>query len=134
MCQQERGQKKPAHQWLGFIPISTTLAPSWAQTWQRVPRSPEDAPGCRHPSTPRVLGSLVSGTQHLFQKIPESLVSVGTGTKETCQPAAGVPSGQCQSHALMGLSSAGTSTSRILGSLRPVYAGEHVGCRSNRTS
>ena len=42
--------------------------PSWALSQQRVPRSPEDSPHCRHPSTPRILRSLVSGTQHLFQK------------------------------------------------------------------
>jgi hypothetical protein len=36
------------------------------------------------PSTPRILGSLVSRTQHLFQKYPEGLVPAGTETKESC--------------------------------------------------
>jgi hypothetical protein len=49
---------------------------------QRVPRSPEDSPCHRRPSTSRILGSLVSGMQHLFQSIPEGLVPAGTGTKE----------------------------------------------------
>jgi hypothetical protein len=41
---------------------------SWAWSQRRVPRSPEDSPHCRNPSTPRILRSLVSGMQHLFKK------------------------------------------------------------------
>ena len=53
--------------WGVFIPVCASPSPSWARTQSRVPRSPEDSPRCKHPSTPRILGSLESGTQHLFQ-------------------------------------------------------------------
>jgi hypothetical protein len=33
-------------------------APSWVRTQRRVPRSPEDSPCCRCPTTSRILGSL----------------------------------------------------------------------------
>ena len=44
--------------------------------------SPEDSPHCRQPRIPRILGSLVSGNQHLFQRILDSIVPAETGTKE----------------------------------------------------
>jgi hypothetical protein len=47
------------------------------------PRSTDDSPCSRHPNTPRSLRSLVSGTQHLFQRILEGLMPTGTGAKET---------------------------------------------------
>jgi hypothetical protein len=54
----------------------------WSQ-W-RVPRSPKDSPCCRHP---RILRSLVSGMQHLFQNKTkqnlEGLVPPETRTKKT---------------------------------------------------
>ena len=58
--------------------------PSLARTQQRVPRSLEDSPRCRPPSTPRASGSLVSRMQNQFQRILEGLVPAGTGTKEPC--------------------------------------------------
>jgi hypothetical protein len=48
-----------------------------------VPWSPEDSPLLRHPSMPRILGSLVSRVQHLFQNNCEGLVPAGAGTQET---------------------------------------------------
>jgi hypothetical protein len=49
------------NQWLRFLPAGARPVPSWAQTRQRVPRSPEDTPCCRHPSTLRILGSMLGG-------------------------------------------------------------------------
>jgi hypothetical protein len=54
----------------------------WAWTQWTVPRSPEDSPPPGCPSTPRILGSLVSGTQHLFQHNREHLGPAGAGTQE----------------------------------------------------
>jgi hypothetical protein len=95
------------------------------------PRSPEDTPFCRHPSIPRIWGSLVSGT-HQFQKILEGLVPAGTGTKEPRPNKCWDSFWWLQLHTILGANWAGPSTPRILGSLRQVYAGEHVGGRSNR--
>ena len=53
------------------------------KTLQKVPWSPEYSPCSRCPSTPRILGSLVSGMQHLFQNDPEGPVPAGAGTQET---------------------------------------------------
>jgi hypothetical protein len=47
------------------------------------PTSPEDSPHCRHPSTPRILGSLVSGIQHLFQNNREGPMPAEKGTQES---------------------------------------------------
>jgi hypothetical protein len=99
----------------------------YIRTHRRVPRSPETSPHCQCPSTPRILGSLVSGTQHLFQNNLESLVPAGTGTQEI-HPTSIHP------RAILGTNLVGPSTPRILGSLRPVYTGEHSGRRSNRAS
>jgi hypothetical protein len=88
----------------------------------------------RHPSTPRILRSLMSGMQHLFQKNLESLVPVGTGTKEACLTSGWDSFWWLQPSTILGMNLAGPSTPRILGSLRLVYAGEHVGSRSNRVS
>ena len=74
--------------------------------------SPEDFICSRCPSTPRILGSLVSGMQHQFQKTQRVLCQQQQGQR----------------------TKAGPSTPRILGSLRPVYTGEHMGSRSNRAS
>ena len=60
-----------------------SLEPLWARTPQMVPQIPEDSPRCRCHSTPRILGSLVSSTQHLFQKNREGPVPAGTGTQES---------------------------------------------------
>ena len=87
-------------------------APSWVRTQPRVPRSWEDSPHCRHHSTPRIWRSLVSETQHLFQ-ITKRVLCYQEQRQRT---------------------KAGPSTPRILGSLRPVYARDHMGGRSNRAS
>jgi hypothetical protein len=57
--------------------------PTWAQTQLMVPWSPENSSHCRRPSTPRILGSLVNGTQHVFQNNQKGPVPAGTGTEET---------------------------------------------------
>jgi hypothetical protein len=147
------------------------------------PRSPEGSSHSRHSSIPRILRSLVSGTQHLVQKNLEGHVPAGSGTKEI-HPTTGwgsfwsataphtffvclvgwffrteflcitlavlelrnLPASASQTLGLkacsninlplviLGSNSAGPSTPRILGALRPVYTGEHVGSRSNRAS
>jgi hypothetical protein len=74
----------------------------------------------------------VSGMKHLFQKTRRVLSQQKQGQRN--QSEAGVLSNQHQSLAILGVNSAGTSTPRILGSLRPVYAGDQVGSRSNRAS
>jgi hypothetical protein len=56
--------------------------PPWGQTWQMVPQSPEDSPYYRCPCMPRILGSLVSGTQHLFQTNCDGPVTAGGRTQE----------------------------------------------------
>jgi hypothetical protein len=127
-----RNKETQSDQWLGFLPVRVSPAPSLALILWRVPRYPEDSQCYRHPSTPRTLRSLVSGTQHLFQSIPEGLVRAGTGTKKP-HPTRGWDSFWClQPCAIMGMNWAGSHTPRILGSLRPVYAGEHMGGRSNK--
>jgi hypothetical protein len=98
------------------------------------PRSLEDSPHNRRSSTPRILRSLVSGMQHLFKKTQRVLFHQEQGQRKPAQPVAGVRSGQCQLCATLGTNSAGLSTPRILGSLRPDYKGEHVVGRSNRAS
>lgn len=62
------------------FPVSTSSGTCWARTQQTVPHSPEDSQHHRHPSTPRILGSLVSGTQHLFQTNREVSVTPGART------------------------------------------------------
>ena len=100
----------------------------------RVPNSPEDPPHRRHTSTPRILRSLVSGTQHMFQNTWRVLCQKEQGQRKPIRPVAGVHSGWHQLHAILGTNSTGPSTPRILGSLRPVDAGEHMGNRHNRES
>jgi hypothetical protein len=94
--------------------------------------SPEDSPRCRHPSTPRILRSLVSGMQHLLQKTQRVLCQQEQGQRKPTRPVAGYHSSLYQPCAILGANSAGPSTPRILASLRTVYSGEHVGSRSNR--
>ena len=57
-------------------------------------RSPEDSPRCRCQSTPKILGSLVSVRQHLFQTNRDRHVTAVAKTQEPCitQQA---PSGRC---------------------------------------
>jgi hypothetical protein len=55
----DRDTGNPSNQWLGFVPVSTSSRPPWAWTKLMVPWSPEDSPRCRHPSTQRILGSLI---------------------------------------------------------------------------
>ena len=62
------------------LPVGVSSCPPWARTQQTVPLSPEDYPHHRHPSMPRILGSLVSGTLTQLG-VPED-----TGTQEPCQP------------------------------------------------
>jgi hypothetical protein len=93
---------------------STTTSPGYPNTPEKqdlktIPRSPKDSLCCRHPSIPRVFGSLVSGT-HLFQNNPEGLVPPRTGTKETHQPAAGVHSNLLQPCTTLGANSVDSLT------------------------
>jgi hypothetical protein len=106
---------------LGFVLVSGSPVPSSTGALQRVSRSPEDSPHRRHPSTPRILGSLVSGMQHLFQRIPEGLVPAGTGKKEPRPTRGWDYLWWLQPCSILGENLAGSSTPRILGSLRPVY-------------
>ena len=108
--------------------------PSLAQTLWRVPRSGKDSQHWKPPSTPRILGSLVSRMQHQFQRIPEGLVPARTGTKEPCPTRGWDSFWLLQTHAILNANWAGPSKPRILGSLRLVYAGEHMGGRSHRAS
>jgi hypothetical protein len=62
--------------------VDTSPKPPWAQTQQTAPWFPEDSPRLRCYSTPRILGSLVSGMQHLFQNNPKGLGPAGK--QETC--------------------------------------------------
>jgi hypothetical protein len=52
----------------------------------KIPKVPKDSPFPRHPSMPRILGSLVSGMQHLFQHNWECLEPTGAGTQEPPSP------------------------------------------------
>jgi hypothetical protein len=65
--------------------------PSSTWTQRRIPQSPEDSPCCRSPSTPKILGSLESGMQHLFQR--RVLCQQEQGQRNPAQPEAGSPSG-----------------------------------------
>ena len=65
-----------------FLPVGTNAGPPWAQTRQAVPQSPEDSPPHMCSSTPRILGSLVSGAQHLFQQNWGCLGTAGAQTQE----------------------------------------------------
>jgi hypothetical protein len=69
---------------LGSLPVSTSSGPPWAWTQLTIPRSPEDSPCHRHPSMPRILGSLVSGTQYLFQTNRDRPMTAGARTQEPC--------------------------------------------------
>jgi hypothetical protein len=79
LCQQEQGHRKHVQQ---VAPVSASHGPPWVHTCRTVPRSPEDCPCHRCPSTPRILGSMVSGMQHLFQKKCEGPVKVGARTQK----------------------------------------------------
>ena len=107
---------------------------SWHKLGRGSQRSPEDSPHGRHPSTPRILRSLVSGMQHLFQKKQRVLCQQEKGQRKPAQPASVVCSIQCQPYTISGTNSASPSVPRVLGSLRQVYVGEHVGSRRNRAS
>jgi hypothetical protein len=111
-CQQEQGQKTPArpaaevysgrhHPFATFSIISVEGS--------KVPRG---LTTLQAPCTARTLRSLVSGTQHQFQK-PQRVLGWQQHGQKT---------------------KAGPNTPRILGSLRPVYTGEHEGSRRNRAS
>ena len=63
-----------------FLAVKVELRP-WVQTQQKVPKSPEDSPCHSHHSFPRILGSQVSGTQHLFQTNHDRSVTAGTRTQ-----------------------------------------------------
>jgi hypothetical protein len=66
------------------LPFGASAGPPWVQTRWAVLLSPEDSPLPRCPSRPRILGSLVSGTQHLFQHNRKCLGPEGVGKQETC--------------------------------------------------
>jgi hypothetical protein len=68
------------------------------------------------------------------QKTLRVLCQQKQGQRKPAKSVAGVCSSLNQLHTILDRSSAGPSTPRILGSLRPIYAGEHVGLRSNRAS
>ena len=72
--------------------IGASARPPWGR--QTVPWSPEDSPLPRHPSRPRILGSLVSGTHHLFQHNLACLEPAGAETQEPCLTSGSVPSSQ----------------------------------------
>ena len=72
--------------------------------------------------------------QYLLQRILEGLVPAGMGTKEPLPTSGWDSFWWLQACAILGANWADPSTSRILGSLRPVYTGGHVGGRSNRAS
>ena len=71
---------------LGILPVEANAGPPWIQAWRKFPRSQEDSPFPRHPSMPRILGSLVSGMQHLFQHNWECLEPTGAGPQEPPLP------------------------------------------------
>jgi hypothetical protein len=96
--------------------------------------SPEDSPCPRRPSTPRILGSLVSGTQHLFQHNWECLGPAGAGTLDPSRPVAWNTSGQHWSTLVFNTADNTTvprgcttpglcNTSRILGFQNPKIPG-----------
>ena len=62
--------------------VGTSTIPPWAQTRWKVPLSPKDSIPHRNPSMPRILGSLVCETQHLFQQNQRCLGPAGTQTQE----------------------------------------------------
>jgi hypothetical protein len=110
-----------------FLIQECVPAPPWVQTQWTVPSSQEDFPCHRHSITPRILGSLVSGTQHLFQNNPEGLGQAGTGTQETCSTSdsvtfRSVPSPCHLGHKLSGWSQGPQRTMHIRGTLA------HSGC------
>jgi hypothetical protein len=72
--------------------------------------------------------------QHLFQKKQRVLCQQEKGQRKPAQPASVVCSIQCQPYTISGTNSASPSVPRVLGSLRQVYVGEHVGSRRNRAS
>ena len=63
-------------------------------------RYPEDSPH-RHPSTPRILGSLVSGMQHLSKTTETGLCQQELGHRTPARPAAAVHSSQHQPRATL---------------------------------
>ena len=75
--------------------------PSWAWTLQRVPRSPEDSPCCRHPSTTRMLN-------HWWVEC--NICSKTPGGSCATQPAAKVLSSLIQPQTILGVNLAGPST------------------------
>jgi hypothetical protein len=98
-----------------FVPVATphppTPAQSWAQTQWALAR-------------PGSWDHWVSGTQHLFQKIPEGVVPSGAGTKESCQPVAGFLFPWCQPCAILGTISA--EGPKILRGLSMLQAPYHI--------
>ena len=79
-CQQEQGHRKPARPG-ACVPSSQ---PPWVRTQRMVPCAPEDSSCHRHPNIPRILGSPVSGTQHLFQNNRHWPMTVEERTEEPC--------------------------------------------------
>jgi hypothetical protein len=69
------------------------------QTPRIVPRNPEDSPCCRHPSMPKIWGSLVSqGSKTTLR----GLWQQEQVNRKYTLPVAPVPSGQCQPQAALG--------------------------------
>jgi hypothetical protein len=77
-----------------FFPFSTMAGPPWEQTQLIVPQSPEESPSPapRNPSLPRILGSLVSGTQHSSSKTGSAWGQKEQWHRNPTLPVAQVPS------------------------------------------
>ena len=87
----------------------------------KIPKVPKDSPFPRHPSMPRILGSLVSGMQHLLQKTQRVLCQQEQGQKKPTPKVARVHSSQHHPCTFLSVNSAGPSTPKIMGSLKPLY-------------
>jgi hypothetical protein len=75
---------KTMSKWFRFLPTGANTWSPWAWTLQTVPQTLEDSSHPRRPSTPSILGSLESGTQHMFQQNRECLGPSGAQTQEPC--------------------------------------------------
>ena len=75
-----------------FLPVGASTGTSWSQTQHTVLWSSEDSLLQRRPSKPRILGSLVSRTQHLYQHHQECLGPAEAGTQKPCLTLGLVPS------------------------------------------
>jgi hypothetical protein len=86
LCQQDQGHRSPTR------PVAQ-VSSSRCQLWATLDANSVDGPTVprelftppsRSPSIPKILGSLVSGTQHLFQHNWECLGPAGAGAQDLC--------------------------------------------------